>query len=333
MRPIRRRDLTILLGGALVCARSSSSRAQQTSRVPRVGALMNVAADDPEAPLRISALLKGLVELGWTEGHDLQIEYRWGAGSPELYRKYAAELVSLAPDVILATAGPALAALQRETRTIPIVFIHAIDPVGLGYVASLSRPGGNTTGIAHVSYEFSGKWVELLKQVSPTVKTVAVLYDPSVTAGTIQLNVIQSRATSLGLTVSPIELRDAGERDRALARIASTGTGGLIITASTRATIDRKSIIALAAQYRLPAVYPASFYILNGGLVSYGPVFFEQYRRAASYVDRILKGASPATLPVEAPSKFETVLNLKTARALGLEVPRIVLVRADQLIE
>jgi putative ABC transport system substrate-binding protein len=298
-----------------------------------MGALMNVPADDPEARLRVAALQQGLAELGWTDGRNLRIEYRWGAGDAELYRRYAAELVGLAPSVILTTAGPTLAAVQRQTRTIPIVFVHAIDPVGLGYVASLARPGGNTTGIASVSNDFSGKWVELLNQIAPDYTRLAVLCDLSVRAGVSQLAAVQAAARSLDLESTPVDVRDAGERERAFAAFAQAGKGGLIVTASTRATIDRRSIIALAAQHRLPAVYPASFYVTGGGLVSYGPVYLEQYRRAASYVHRILMGANPANLPVEEPSKFETLLNLTTAKALDLTVPPIVRARADQLIE
>jgi len=329
--PIRRRDFITLLGGA-AAGWPLAARAQQSDRVRRIGVLMNLAADHAESPGRVAAFLQGLRELGWTEGHNLRIDYRWGAGDVALYRRYAAELVAIAPDVILAGGGPVVASLQHATRTVPIVFTQAIDPVALGFVASLARPGGNITGFSNIEYGFSGKWIELLKRIAPGVTRAAVLRDPTVISGDSQFAAIQAVAPS-GMELSPINVHDAREIEGATTAFARETNGGLIVTASTMATVHRDLIIKLAAQHRLPAVYPNRFYVADGGLISYGPVFLDQYRSAAGYVDRILKGAKPADLPVQAPTRYELAVNLKTAKSLGLEVPRIVLATADEVIE
>jgi len=294
---------------------------------------MNLAENDPEVRIRDAAFRQGLQELGWTVGANLRIDYRWGAGDRDLYRRYAAELVALGSEVILATAGPIVAALQRETRTIPIVFTATIDPVALGYVASLARPGGNTTGFTNVGYGFSGKWLELLKDIAPSVTRAAVLHDTTVRAGIVQYRAIQAVAPALGMALTPIDLRDIGERDRAIEAFGREPNGGLIVTASTLATAHRDVIVSLADRYRLPAVYPNRVYVEVGGLISYGPMFIEQYRRAAGYVDRILRGTKPTDLPVQAPTHYETVLNLKAAKALGLVPMDTLFARIDEVIQ
>jgi putative tryptophan/tyrosine transport system substrate-binding protein len=330
--PMRRRDFITFLGGAATTW-PLAARAQQSDRMRHIGVLMNLAADNPEASTRDAAFRQGLKELGWVEGRNLRIDYRWGAGDAELYRRYAGELVALAPEVILATAGPIVAALQRETRTVPIVFTTTIDPVALGYVASLARPGGNITGLTNIASDFGAKWLELLKEVAPSITRAAVLCDRTVRAGVVQFEAIQAAAPSFGVEITPLELRDVDERERIAADFARGANGGLIVTASTLATLHREQIIALAARHRLPSVYPNRLYVTSGGLMSYGPIFLDQYRRAAGYVDRILKGTKPADLPVQAATKYETVLNLKTANALGLAIPTILFARADQVIE
>jgi putative ABC transport system substrate-binding protein len=330
--PIRRRDFIALLGGA-GATWPLAARAQQPQRMRHIGVLMNLAEDDPEVRVRDAAFRHGLQELGWTEGRNLRIDYRWGAGQAELYRKGAEELVALAPEVILASAGPAVAALQRVSRSVPIVFAATIDPVSLGYVASLARPGGNTTGFTNIEHGFSGKWLELLKKIAPFVTRVAVLRDPTVTPGTAQFAAIKAAAPLFKVELSPVDVRAPDERERAIAAFAREPNGGLIVTASTVGTAHRDVITALAARHRLPAVYPNRVYVTSGGLISYGPHFIDQYRRAAGYVDRILRGANPGDLPVQAPTRYEVVLNLKTAKALGLNVPRIVFAGADEVIE
>jgi putative ABC transport system substrate-binding protein len=295
---------------------------------------MNTTAEDLEAPERVGTLQGALRELGWIEGENLQTEYRWGAGDLKLYSQHAAEVVKLAPDVIVATAGPIVAALQRETHDLPIVFTTTIDPVGLGYVASAARPGGNATGVAYVAQGFSEKYLELLKQIAPKVARVGVLRDLTVTAGNVQYETVQSLASRFGLTLTSIDVRDVEQRERTVAALSGDRNAGLVVTAGVFATMHRKDIIALAAQYRLPAVYPNRFYVVSGGLLSYGPAFLDQYRRAARYVDQILRGARPADLPVQQPSTYETLLNMKTAKALGLvPLPRIVLARIDEVVE
>ena len=294
---------------------------------------MDTALDDTESSPRIAAFLRGLQHLGWTDGRNVRIDTRWAAGDANLHRRYAAELVALAPDVILATASPTVAALQAATRTVPIVFAHAADPVGAGFVDSLARPGGNATGFILFEYGISAKWLELLKEFAPRVKRVAVLRDPATAAGMGQFGAIQSVAPSFGVELRPVNTRDPGEIERAITNFAAEPNGGLIVTANPLATFHRGLIIGLAARHRLPAVYPLRFYVTSGGLISYGPELVDQYRRAAGYVDRILKGEKPADLPVQAPTKYELTINLKTAKALGLEVPEKLLARADEVIE
>ena len=327
---MRRREFITLLGGA--AAWPVAARAQQPERMRRIGVLMSTAADDPEGKARIAALLGGLQQLGWTDGRNAQIEVRWPRGDAEA-RQYAAELIALAPDVILATGVYAGSLLQQETRIVPIVFVLVNDPVGAGFVASLARPGGNATGISFVEYGVSGKWLELLKELAPGVTRAAVLRDATDPAGTGQWGAIQSVAPSRGVELTPIGVRNAGEIERGVAEFARSPNSGLIVTAGGPVIVHRERIIATAATHRLPAVYWNRMYPAGGGLVSYGPETIDQYRRAASYVDRILKGEKPADLPVQAPTKYDLVINLKTARALGLEIPSSVLARADEVIE
>ncbi len=294
---------------------------------------MSTAADDPEGRTRIAALLQGLQQLGWIVGRNVQIEYRWTAGAPERVRNYATELVALAPDVIVTGGASYVAALQQVTRAVPIVFATATDPVGGGLVASLARPGGNVTGFTTFEYGSSAKWLELLKQIAPRLMRVAVIRDPSLPTGTGQLGAIQSAAPSFGVELSPVDVRDVAELERAVAAFAHGSNGGLIVQASPLATVHRDLIVTLAARYKLPAVYPERHFVAAGGLISYGPDYPDQYRQAAGYVDRILKGDKPADLPVQAPTKYETVLNLKTAKTHGFDVPPTLLARADEVIE
>ena len=328
---MKRRDFITALGGAAVWPLMAP--AQQSDRTPRIGVLLSFAADDPEARLRFAAFQQGLQRLGWTDGRNLRIEYRWGAGEEDRIRKYAAELVALAPDVILANGSVVVAPLLQATRTVPIVFVFVPDPVGAGYVDSLARPGGNATGFMQFEYSMSAKWLELLKEIAPGVTRAAVIRDPAITAGIGQFGAIQTAAPSAGVEVSAVNMRDADEIERAIAAFARSSNGGLIVTGSTLALLHRDLIIALAARHRLPAVYWNRVYVTGGGLISYGPDPIDQYRRAASYVDRILKGEKPADLPVQAPTKYELVINLKTAKTLGLDVPQSLLARADEVIE
>jgi putative ABC transport system substrate-binding protein len=329
---MKRREFITLLGGA-AAGLPLAARAQQGDRMRRIGVLMNLAADDPEEQVRVAAFLQGLQQLGWSVGRNVLIDYRWGASDPDRNRKYAAELVALAPDVMLATSGPIVGALQKSSRTMPIVFVNAIDPVAGGWVASLARPGGNATGFTSFEFSMSGKWLELLKQIAPQVRRVAVIRDPTTPAGSGQFGAIQTVASSFGVEVSPIDVRAADEYERALTAFAQGPNGGLIVGSTSLAVIHRELIITLAARHRLPAVYPFRFYVKDGGLISYGPDQVDPYRRAAGYVDRILKGEKPADLPVQAPTKDELVINLKTAKTLGLTVPPSVLARADEVIE
>jgi ABC-type uncharacterized transport system substrate-binding protein len=329
---MKRREFIALFGGVAV-AWPLAARAQQTERVRRIGALMSSAEDDPEGPARMVAFQQGLQQLGWTVGRNVQIDYRWSAGDADRSRKYAAELVALAPDVILASGGSVLPPLLQATRTVPIVFTIVADPVAGGFVDSLARPGGNITGFTGYEYSLSGKWLELLKQIAPGVTRVAVIRDPAISVGIGQFAAIQSVAPSLSIEVSPVNVRDAGEIERAVAAFARSSNGGLILTGSALANVHRDLIITLAARHKLPTVYPWRFYVTSGGLISYGPDFIDQHRQAAGYVDRILKGEKPADLPVQAPTKYETVINLKTAKALGLTVPPQLLARADEVIE
>ena len=328
---IGRRDFITLLGGA--AAWPLAARAQQGDRMRRIGVLMPGVADDPEYQARNAAFLQGLGALGWIIGSNVRIDYRWAAGNAERYRQYAAELAALAPDAILTASSPALAALQQATRTVPIVFVNVIDPVGSGFVDSLARPGGNTTGFLLFEYSLSGKWLELLKQIAPNVTRAGVFRDTGNPAGNAQFGAIQTMAPSLGVEVSPVNLRDASDIERAVMAFARSANGGLIVTGSPTAAVHRALIIELAARYRLPAVYYARWFVASGGLVSYGPDFIDQHPRAAGYVDRILKGEKPSDLPVQAPVKYELAINLKTAKALGLEVPPMLLARADEVIE
>ena len=298
----------------------------------RIGLLQGLAADDPVAQANNAAFVQGLQQLGWTDGRNLHVDFRFGAGNAANVRKYAEELVALAPDVILAVSQ-GLGPLLQATRTIPIVFTIVPDPVGAGFVESLSRPGGNATGFLMLEYSLCGKWLELLKEIAPSVTRAAVLRDSSDPAGVGQFAVIQSAAPGVGVDVSPINLRDAAEIERAVAAFAQTANGGLIVTTSALSVVHRDLIVALAAQHNLPAVYSERFYVAAGGLISYGPNFRDQFRRAAGYVDRILKGEKPVDLPVQAPTKYELVVNLKTAKALGLTIPPTVLGRADEVIE
>ena len=328
---MRRREFITLLGSAAV-AWPLAARAQQPKR--RIGVLMSRLENDPEGQARVRAFVDGLQQLGWTDGRNVRIDIRWTAGNPADTDKYAAELVALAPDVIFASASANVAALQRITRSVPIVFANVIDPVGAGFVASLARPGGNTTGFSAFEYSLSGKWLELLKEIAPNLTRVAVLRDPSLAAGIGQFAVIQALAPpSLGVELTPIDAQDPSEIERAITAFAREPNGGLIVTGSQAAVTHRKLIIALALQHRLPNVYAFRYYPASGGLASYGPDLIDVHRRAAAYVDRVLKGEKPADLPVQAPTKYELVINLKTAKALGITVPQTVLARADEVIE
>jgi putative ABC transport system substrate-binding protein len=329
---MRRRNFIALLGGAAV-AWPLAARAQQPDRVRRIGVLTPFAADDAEGHARLTAFAQGLQQLGWTVGQNIRIDYRWGDGKADTMHKYAAELVALAPEVILANSSAAVSPLLQTTRTIPIVFAVVADPVGAGFVESLARPGGNATGFTVFEYSIAGKWLELLKEIAPRLTRAAVLRDSAIAAGTGQLGAIQAMASSLGIELRPVDVRDAGEIERAITAFAQGSNGGLIVTGSPAAVVHRGLIVALAARHRLPAVYNTRFYATGGGLISYGPDFLDQFRRAAGYVDRILKGEKPADLPVQAPTKYDLVINLKTARALGLDIPATVLARADEVIE
>jgi putative tryptophan/tyrosine transport system substrate-binding protein len=328
---IRRREFITLLGGA--AAWPPAAHAQQTERMRRIGVLMNGAADDPELQVVIAAFMQALQQSGWTVGRNLHIDIRWGAGNAELAGKYAAELVALAPDVVLAPTTATVRAVLQVSRTVPIVFAAATDPVGGGLVASLARPGGNVTGFSLRELGESAKWLELLKEFAPRLLRVAVIRDSMTTGGVGQFAAIQAAGPSLGAELIPIDVRDPGEIERAIAGFARKADGGMIVTSSARTILHRKLIIALAAQHRLPTIYPHRYYIAEGGLISYGPDIINQYRHAAGYVDRILKGEKPADLPVQAPTKYELVINLRTAKALGLEVPPTLLARANEVIE
>jgi ABC-type uncharacterized transport system substrate-binding protein len=329
---MKRREFIALLGGA-TATWPHAARAQQRERMRRIGVLSTLPADDPEATARTAAFLQTLQELGWTDGRNVRIDIRWGAGDPERIRKYVAELVALKPDVILATGASTVGPLQRATRTVPIVFVQVTDPVGAGLVESLARPGGNATGFALFEYSTSGKWLELLNQIAPRVTRAAVLRDQTSQTGLGQFAAIQSAAPPLGIELRPVGVRDAGEIERGITALAQTSNGGLIATTGAYALVHRELILALAGRHMLPAVYPYRSLVTDGGLISYAPDTIDPYRRAAGYVDRILKGEKPADLPVQAPTKYQLVINLKTAKALGLEVPPTLLARADEVIE
>jgi putative tryptophan/tyrosine transport system substrate-binding protein len=328
---MRRREFLTLLGGT--AAWPLAARAQQSERVRRMGVLLSLAADDPQSQARVAALLQGLQQFGWADGRNIRIDYRWGAGDAESMRRYSAELIALAPDVVLAGGSEAVAAFQHATRDVPILFVNVIDPVGAGYVDSLSRPGRNATGFALFEYSISPKWLELLKEIASGVTRVAVIRDAAIPSGIGQFGAIQGVSSSFGVEVSPLGVHDTQEIERTITAFAQRPNGGMIVTGSPAALFRRDLIINLAARHRLPAVYPLRPFVAGGGLISYGPDTVDQFRRVAAYVDRILKGEKPADLPVVQPTKFELVINLKTAKALGLEVPPTLLARADEVIE
>ena len=330
-RHIERRKFLATLGGA--AAWPLAARAQQRGRMRRIGVLSPYPADDTEGHARLTAFAQALQQLGWTVGQNVRIDYRWGPGNAATMRKYATELVALAPDVVLANTTAALAPLLEASRTVPIVFAAVADPVAAGFVESLARPGGNATGFTVYEYAISGKWLELLKEIAPRVTRAAVLRELGIPTGVAQFGAIQALAPSLGVVLRPIDVRDAGEIERALVAFAQGSDGGIIVVGTPGTAIQRDLIIALAAKHRLPAVYNTRFYVADGGLISYGPDFLDQFRRAAGYVDRILEGEKPADLPVQAPNKYELIVNLTTAKALGLTVPETVLARADEVIE
>jgi ABC-type uncharacterized transport system substrate-binding protein len=330
---VKRREFITLLGGAAAAGWPLAVCAQQSERVRRVGVLMPNAADDPEYQARMTAFLQGLAQLGWIDGRNVRIDTRWGVADADRIRKYAAELVALAPDVILAHSRGALAPLLQASRTVPIVFTNVADPVGAGYVDSLARPGGNATGFLVFEYSIAAKWLELLKEIAPSVTRAVVLRESAIAAGPAQFSVIQAAAPSLGMEVRPVDMRDAGEIERAITAFAQGSNGGLIVTGGPGALFHRTLIVTLAARHRLPAVYFGRNYVTDGGLIAYGTDLIDQSRRAAGYVDRILKGEKPADLPVQAPTKYALVINLKTAKALGLTVPDSLLARADEVIE
>src|SRR5436190_5301948 len=329
---MRRRDFIKVIAGS-AATWPLKLRAQQNERKRQVGVIMGLAANDPEAQDRSGAFEHSLQQLGWTEGRNLHIEYRRGGGNADSTRKNAAELVALAPDVILASGGTVVGPLLHATRNVPIVFTQTPDPVAAGFVASLARPGGNATGFTTAEYGISAKWLELLKQIAPAVTRVAILRDATIPSGVGQFTSIQSVAPSFNVELSPLDVRDANEIEQDLTAFARGSNTALIVTSSGLAAVHRELIITLAARYRLPAVYPYRYFAASGGLLSYGPDPIDQYRRAAGYVDRILRGEKPAELPVQAPTKYELAINLKTAKALGLTVPPTLLARADEVIE
>ena len=330
---MRRREFITLVGGS-VAAWPLVARAQQSERMRRIGVLMASAADDSESQIRIAGFLQGLQQLGWADGRNVRIDIRWATTNPDDIRRHAAELVGLAPDVIVAASGTlTVAPLLQASRTLPIVFAVVIDPVGAGFVASLARPGGNATGFTIFEYWMSGKWLELLKEIASSVKRVAVLRDPAIASGIGQFAAVQAVAPSLGVELSPVDVRDAGEIERAVTEFARSGNGGMIVTASALATRHRDLIITLAARHKLPTVYAGRWFVTGGGLFSYGPDYVDQFRQTAGYVDRVLRGEKPADLPVQSATKYQTVINLKTAKALGLTIPESVLARADEVLE
>jgi putative ABC transport system substrate-binding protein len=332
---MRRREFISLLSAGsttLLAASLVAYAQQQPDRMRRIGVL-NPQADSPDSRTRHAAFQQELQRLGWIDGHNVRIDTRWGEGDADRTHKYAAELVTLAPDVILAVSAAGVAPLLQATRSVPIVFVLVADPVGAGFVDNLARPGRNATGFIALEYSFGGKWLELLKEIAPSVRRVAIIRDPTNTAGIGLFSAVQSAASSAGVEVSAVNVHDVGEMDRAMDASARSSNGGLIVTASPAASVHRDAIVAQAAQHKLPAVYFSRNFVTAGGLASYGPVELDQFRHGASYVDRILKGEKPADLPVQAPTKYHLVINLKTAKALGLTVPPSVLARADEVIE
>jgi len=329
---LKRREFITLIGG-IAALWPVAAHAQLSARMRRIGAMMLLAEDDPQQTVWTEAFLRGLQEVGWTDRGNIQIDYRWGAGDAVRARRFAAELVALAPDVILAPGSAGLGPMLQATRDIPIVFVHVPDPIGAGFVESLARPGGNATGFTLFDYGISAKWLELLKQIVPSVARVAVVRDPAISAGIGQWSATQAVAPSLGVEVVPVNLRDAAEIERTLVAFARSANGGLIVTGSALATTHRDLIIGLAATHKLPAVYYERLFVSAGGLISYGADLADQYHRAAAYVDRILKGAKPADLPVQEPVKFDLAVNLKTAKALGIDLPSMILAQANNVIE
>jgi len=328
---MRRRDFIAGLGVA--AAWPIAAQAQQRERVRRIGVLLNITADDPEAQTRLAAFAQGLQSFGWIVGQNVRVDYRWGGGSVDAVHKFADQLVALAPDVILAQSTAAVAPLLQSTRTVPIVFTVVADPVGAGYVQSLAHPGGNATGFTGFEYAFAGKWLEILKEIAPSVTRVAVLREAGSVTGPGQFGAIQAVASTLGVELRPVDTRDVDEIERDITAFARNSNGGMIVTGSPAATVHRKEIVALAARHRLPAVYWTRYFAIDGGLISYGPDLVDQFRRASGYVDRILKGEKPAGLPVQAPVKYQMVINLKTAKAMELKVPPTLLTLADEVIE
>jgi putative ABC transport system substrate-binding protein len=329
---MRRRDfIKVIVGSAATWP--LAARAQQREQMRRIGVFIRLAADDPTGQARFIAFVQALQELGWTDGRNVQIDTRWGPGDAERVRRYAAELVALAPDVILASGGTSVAALLQASHTVPIVFTQTQDPVGAGYVDSLAQPGGNTTGFTIMEYGTSGKYLELLKEIAPRIARAAVLRDPTTPQGIGQFGAIQAVAPSLGVELRPIDVRDAPEIERAVTAFGRSANGGLIVTGNASSALHRDLIITLAARNKLPAIYWERFFVTGGGLISYGADSIDPHRRAAGYVDRILKGEKPSNLPVQAPTKYELVINLKTAKALGFTVPQSLLARADEVIE
>ena len=328
---MRRREFIGFLGSAT--AWPHAAWAQQPERMRRIGVLMPFAVDDPQTQGRVTAFLQGLAQLGWTDGRNVQVDTRWAAGNADHFRRYAAELIALAPDVILASGGTGVWALLQATRTVPIVFTQTADPVGAGYINSLARPGGNATGFTTMEFGMSGKYLELLKEIAPRMVLVGVLRDPTIPQGIGQWGAIQAVAPSLGVELRPIDVRDAPEIERAVTAFARAPHSGLIVTGSSLTAIHRDLIITLAARHKLPTIYWDRFFVTGGGLISYGPDSIDPHRRAAGYVDRILKGEKPSDLPVQAPTKYEVVINLKAAKALGLTVPPTLFARADEVIE
>jgi putative ABC transport system substrate-binding protein len=324
---MKRREFITLLGGA--AAWPLAARGQQGERMRRIGVLMHLAADDPEGQRRVAAFLQGLQEAGWVVGRNVDIDMRWAAGEADRFRRYAMEIVALTPDVILTSATPSIRAMQQATRTVPIVFVLVPDAVGTGIVDSLSRPGGNATGFTSTELGMPVKWLELLKEIAPKMTRAAVLRDAADATAIGQFGAVKGAAPSFGVEISPIGVGNAEEIERGITAFAREPNGGLIVLPVPTTVMHRTLIIMLAAQHRLPAVYNSRYWIAEGGLVSYGPDVLDQYRRTAGYVDRILRGTKPADLPVQAPTKYEFVINLKTAKALGLEVPPSLLARAD----
>ena len=331
---MKRREFIALLGGA-AAAWPLAARAQQRERMRRVGVITGagVDADDADMKARFAAFAQALEQLGWSHGRNVQIDYRFGSGNPDDIRRHAVELAALAPDVILSSGAASVGPTLQATRTIPVVFVSVVDPVGAGFVDSMAQPGGNATGFVMLEYSMTAKYLELLKEIAPFVTRVAVLRDAAISSGTGQFGAIQSAAPSLRMDVTPVNVRDARVIERSVATFAQASNGGLIATASALTVVHRELIIGLAARYKLPAVFHRRLFVVSGGLISYGPDFIDQFRRAAGYVDRILKGEKPADLPVQGPTKYELVINLKTAKALGITVPPTLLARADEVIE